>query len=131
MELKFYGDTKNGEICNYADIDFKHAYEGRYFDIYSYKNGLEDILNNNVKDQTFYTNGGRPFKADGWVIPNDIYETWKTSDGRFLTLKMPWSDVCTFGIEELRDQFAQFNECKLVYLKSIKVPEWFCKEVYE
>lgn len=131
MKLKYYGDSKTSNILDINDLNFKNAYEGRYFDIYSYTTEPEDIMKNVVKNQLFFTNGGKPFTADAWVITNDIIETWKMSDGRFEVLTMPLNDINTYGVSQLREQFAQYCESELVYLKMLKVPEWFCQKYFD
>lgn len=130
MKLKFYGDSKDHKICDRGDVDFKSAYEGRYFDIYEYEPEVADY-EVTKEAHIFYTTGGRTFKAHGWYVPNNIYETWKLSNGKFEVLKVDLNDANRLGMAQIRDEFAQFNECELVYLKVLKVPKWFCHEYFD
>lgn len=128
MKIKYYGDSKNNKIVDMSEVDFQRAYEGRYFTIYSYEYDDLDKYEVTKEPKIFYGSDGRTFTCYGWSKPDYIYETWKVSDGRFLTIKMSlWEDINKIGVDEIRDQFSQHNECELLYLSSIRIPKWFCQ----
>lgn len=104
---RLFADTVTHTIVDYNEIDFAHAWAGRYFEIIS------------SKDENFV--------RETWAVTPDS----NTPGIDYLGITMDMDDVINNAVEDIRDTCAQAYECNLLYLVKVEAPKWWFEKIFE